>query len=83
MSDVHQLNEAITVTAHMLPEQIQPQTITWRKQNYTVTSIGRQWQGEDGRHILVEVHDGSRMEIRLGADIRWYLERYWPATMMA
>jgi len=77
------LDSPIQVEAQMTGQQIQPQTITWRQQTQAVIATGRQWTEADGRHILVEVLDGSRMEIRLGTDLSWRLLRYWPGVTQA
>ena len=74
------LNIPITVEAKMSGRHIQPQRIIWNNRQYRVIGLGRQWADEEGRHILVEVHDGGRMEIRLGNDSDWVLTRHWPAT---
>jgi len=71
---------SIKVEARMIAGQLQPQTIVWQQQTYTVMAIGRQWSAEDGAHLLLELHDQSRMEIRLGNNLTWRLLRHWPAT---
>lgn len=81
MSSPQFADSPIKVEAHMTDERIRPQTIIWGNQTYTVTVIGRQWSEEDGTHILIEVHDSSRMEIKLGNDLNWRLQRYWPPTV--
>ena len=68
----------IKVDAKMTNGHLEPQTVTWDKNQYTVVTIGRQWTDKDGTHILIEVHDGSRMEIKLDHTLNWRLQRYWP-----
>lgn len=73
----------IRVEAKMTDQQLRPQTIVWQGRKYAVIAIGRQWTAEDGTHVLLEVHDGSRMEVQLGNDLNWRLLRHWPATTTA
>ncbi len=51
----------IKVEAKMSDRQLHPQTVVWQGRKYAVIAIGRQWTAEDGTHVLLEVHDGSRM----------------------
>ncbi len=46
--------EQIEVTARFDTHgRIIPINFTWGKRTYRVDSIGRQWSGKDGHHILV------------------------------
>ena len=74
------LEAPIKVEAKMSDGQLQPHSVVWQGRQYTVITVGRQWAAQDGTHILIEVHDGSRMEIQLGNDLNWRLLRYWPTT---
>lgn len=75
------LDDPISVEALMHNESLQPQNISWRQQTYTVIGLGRQWVGTDGKHILVENHDGSRMELVYNLELGWRLHRYWAAII--
>ena len=77
------LDIPIQVEAHIQNDRLQPQRISWRQQTYSVIGLGRQWAEADGKHILVETHDGSRMEILYTLDFNWRLQRYWPALSQA
>lgn len=83
MNSVQFPNEPLSVEAQIVNDRVYPQIITWRKKTCQVISVGRQWAEADGTHILVELHDGSRMEVQLGGDLAWRLTRYWPPVFMA
>ena len=83
MSTAQFLNETVTVEASLKNDRLQPQAITWRGQTYRVTAVGRQWSEDDNTFVLVEIHDGSRMEIVLGANLTWQVRQFWPATTAA
>lgn len=83
MNTPQTLDEPISVEAQLSGERLRPQQITWRGQTYTVIYIGRQWAEESSTCVLVELHDGSRMEIRLLPNLRWRLRRYWPPIFAA
>ena len=83
MNKLQFINEPIRVKATMDDGYFHPQKITWREQIYTVVTVGRQWATDDGTHILVEVHDGSRMEVRLDCGFRWNLDKYWANVLIA
>jgi len=78
MSNPQLLNEPIIVKALLNGEQLYPETVRWQNRSYQVISIGRQWLDEQGTHVLLEVHDGSRMEVVLGHNLAWRLRYYWP-----
>jgi hypothetical protein len=80
MSTPQPLNDPISVEASLKGDRLQPQAITWRGQTHRVTAVGRQWSEGDNTHVLVELHDGSRMEIALGTNLTWHARRFWPAT---
>lgn len=68
--------EPIEVVARFdLEGWIIPERFTWRGSGYRVASIGRQWQDDQGRHILV-MDPGERVfEITfVPQECRWYLE---------
>ena len=77
------IDETITVDANLGGGKIRPHSLTWRKKKYTIISVGRQWLEADLRHILIELHDGSRMEIMMYTNLTWQLHRYWPSIQMA
>jgi hypothetical protein len=72
-------NDSVTVTASMDHQgQIAPKAFTWHGKRYTLTSVGRQWDTEEGRHILVESAGGDRFELQLSRlDLVWRLKRAW------
>jgi hypothetical protein len=72
------LDDPVSVDANLRNNRLFPKTIRWREQDFVVTTIGRQWAEEGGNHVLVELHNGSRMEITLLGDLSWRLWRYWP-----
>jgi hypothetical protein len=46
--------DEIEVTARFDPNgKIFPLNFIWRTRRYKVSAVGRQWDGADGRHILV------------------------------
>ena len=78
-------DETIAVTASFdQAGQIRPASLTWRGQDYPLISVGRQWDAEDGRHVLVEAARGDRFEIQLSRkDLLWRLKRSWPEELVA
>ncbi len=72
------LDDPVSVDASLRDGRLFPKTIHWREQDFVVTTIGRQWAEEGGNYVLVELHNGSRMEIKLLGDLSWRLCRYWP-----
>lgn len=73
------LSDLITVTAIINPNgETVPTTLRWKERDYTLTAIGRQWESDEGRHILVETAGGERFEIQLSrTDLLWRLKRAW------
>jgi len=47
-----------------------------------VISVGRQWSEGDKTHILLELDDGSRMEVTYVATRAWQVTRYWAPPAM-
>lgn len=78
-------DEPISVTASLNDQgQTDLQKLTWRDQRYTIVGVGRQWEDEDGRHIMAEAADGTRFEIQLRRqDLIWYVRRVWRAHVAA
>lgn len=78
-------NDPISVTAIIgLDGQTQPTRLTWRGVHFNLVSVGRQWESESGRHILVEASDGARFELELSrSELVWYLRRLWPVSLAA
>lgn len=57
---------------------VAPRRVVWRDEGYTVLSVGRQWVDETGRHVLVELARGLRLELTLKReDLVWYATRVW------
>jgi hypothetical protein len=72
-------NDPITVTTSMDEAgHISPKSLIWQGTQYILTATGRQWDVDDGRHVLVEAANGDRFEIQLSRkDLLWYLRRAW------
>jgi hypothetical protein len=85
MTNVAYFDDVITVTAAISPDgQTSPKTFTWQGRHYSMTIVGRQWESEDGRHILVESAGGDRFELQLSrADLLWHLKRVWSGESLA
>ncbi|MBM3145696.1 MAG: hypothetical protein FJ010_12165 [Chloroflexi bacterium] len=46
--------EPVEVTVRFDPQgKMIPLSFVWQRRTYRVESIGRQWEGKDGHHILV------------------------------
>lgn len=59
-----------------------PQTVTWQDKPYPIVTVGRQWDEDDGRHIMAEAADGTRFELQLQRDnLIWYVRRVWRAQV--
>jgi hypothetical protein len=85
MNSVWLEDEVVTVEAHFLPDgTVQPIAFTWRGRRWSVTGVGRQWDDADGKHVLIEVPDGSRFELCLtAAQGSWRLLRAWERPYLA
>jgi hypothetical protein len=72
-------NDPVVVTASIDHQgQTTPKTVTWQGRRYTLIVVGRQWDTDEGRHILVESATGERFELQLSrADLVWRLKRAW------
>lgn len=84
MTNVAYFDDVITVTAAIAFDgQTSPKTLTWQGDQYQVITVGRQWESEDGRHILIEVAGGDRFELQLSrADLLWRLKRAWSGEIL-
>ena len=61
-----------------------PTTLTLQGKTHSIISVGRQWETEEGRHILVEVAGGERYELQLSRiNLVWRIKRAWLAEMAA
>jgi hypothetical protein len=50
------LDEPVKIVAAMDDEgQVTPQKMTWQERRYPIVAVGRQWDEDDGRHVLVGV----------------------------
>jgi len=85
MTDFEYLDEPIQITGSMKRNgEINLHHIDWRNQTYTIVSIGRQWEDEQGRFILVETANGSRFEVMLSRDsLTWRIRKHWQPLAMA
>jgi hypothetical protein len=64
--------------------QISLQNFTWQGQQYPVVAVGRQWDEDDGRHVMAEAADGARFELQLRRqDLIWYVSRVWRTEFIA
>ena len=79
MTQTKFFDEPIAVTASVdQAGQTTPVSLTWQGKDYALTVVGRQWDAEDGRHVLVESATGDRFEIQLSReDLLWRLKRSW------
>ena len=85
MNNEEFLDEPAFVVAAMDDEgKFDPQRITWQTHKYRITSVGRQWDETDGRHVLVEAADGTRFELQLRReDFTWRVKRVWRTAAVA
>jgi hypothetical protein len=85
MTETAYFDDIITVTASIDHQgQIMPQGFIWQGKQQTITSAGRQWETDQGRHILVEAANGDRFELLLSRDdLLWRLKRAWQAEFLA
>jgi hypothetical protein len=64
--------------------QIEPLRLTWRGHDYPVTSTGRRWDDEQGKHILIMVPGDKVYEILfVPEEVRWYLRPIAPEHLHA
>lgn len=69
--------DPIDVTARFEADgKISPLSFVWQRRTYRVDSIGRQWHGDDGLHILV-MTPGNRAHHLLFMPVKgkWFLVR--------
>jgi hypothetical protein len=85
MMNTEYFDEPISVTASLNDQgQTTLQKLTWRDQQYTIVGVGRQWDQEEGRHIMAEAADGTRFEIQLRRqDLIWYIRKVWRQQLAA
>ena len=69
--------EPVEVTARFTADgKIIPQSFSWRNKNYPVAAVGRSWENETGRHILVMTPGDRVFELILvSASNLWFLNR--------
>ena len=61
-----------------------PTDLTLQGKTHSIISVGRQWETEEGRHILVEAANGERYELQLSRiNLVWRIKRVWRAEMAA
>lgn len=75
--------KVIEVTAQFLTDgTIHISRFSWNGRDYQVESQGRQWQAENGRHVLVTVVGGRMFELLfMPVDGRWFMARSQPHRM--
>jgi hypothetical protein len=60
------------------------QNLTWRGKQYTIVAVGRQWDEDDGRHVMAEAADNTRFELQLRReDLIWRVKKVWRAQILA
>ena len=60
------------------------QNLTWDGTQYTILAIGRQWDDDDGRHVMAEAADTTRFELLLPReDLIWRIRKAWRVSAMA
>jgi hypothetical protein len=79
MTEMELLDEPIkVVVAHEGSGQITPQRLVWREREYTMISVGRQWDEPAGHYVLVEAAGDTRFELQLRReDLTWRIRRVW------
>lgn len=84
MADTEIFFEPVGVTATLDTQgHTLLQSITWQEQEYTIVAVGRQWDEENGRHIMAEAADGTRFELQLSReDLIWYVRRVWRGQLL-
>ncbi len=85
MTNMEILNEPVDVIASMDAEgYFRPQSLTWRRKKFSIVSVGRQWDEEQGRGVLVEAADGTRFELLLRReDLSWRIKKIWWGQIVA
>ncbi len=79
MVQMELFDEPVRVVAAMDDEgRITPQKMTWQERRYPLVAVGRQWDEDDGRHVLVESAAGARFELLLSRrDFVWRVKKVW------
>ena len=85
MASTHYFDDPVSVTASIDSKgRVTPSSLIWRGQEERIVSVGRQWETETGRHVLVEAATGNRYELQLcKADLIWRLKQNWANQMAA
>jgi len=61
-----------------------PIDLTLQGKTHSIISVGRQWETEEGRHILAEIANGERYELQLSRiNLVWRIKRAWLTEMAA
>ena len=78
-------DDAINVTCAMDAQgHTNLQSFIWGSQQYTIVTVGRQWDEDDGRHVMAEAVDGTRFELLLHRqDLIWRVKKVWRAQILA
>lgn len=71
------VNEPTTVDAHFEADgKVRPHRFTWAQEWLDVTDVGRQWDEEDGHHVLVMVASRHTFELLLAQEsLSWRVVR--------
>jgi hypothetical protein len=60
------------------------QYLNWRGTPYTIVAVGRQWDDDDGRHVMAEATDATRFELLLRRDdLLWRVVKVWRMPAVA
>ena len=76
--------ESVEVTARFEKDgRVVPLCLVWQGHRYTIDNTGRQWQAQDGWHILSMTASGRMFElVFIAAESRWLLGRVQPDRML-
>jgi len=76
--------ESVEVTARFEKDgRVVPLYLVWQGHRYTIDNTGRQWQAQDGWHILSMTASGRMFElVFIAAENRWLLGRVQPDRML-
>lgn len=85
MNGTEFFNDPVSAVCRLEPDgRIDLHSLTWQKRQYTIVAQGRQWETEEGRHVLAEAADGTRFELELRRDnMAWYVRKVWRTRPVA
>jgi hypothetical protein len=85
MTNTEFFDEPISVTCSIDDQgHTNLQSLTWQGRQYTIVAVGRQWDEDDGRHVMAEAADNTRFELQLRReDLIWRVKKVWRAQILA